>query len=56
LIRELGRNYNITAEVLQEACQEARRQIKPIERLEIFDEIFKVRSFEERYERGEIGS
>jgi hypothetical protein len=40
---------------LEAAGMTAREQIKPRERLEILDEIYKVRKMEESYEKGEIG-
>lgn len=56
IFRKLGKSRGITADKLEEAGRDAQRQIKPRERLEILDEIYKVRRMEESYERGEIGS
>ncbi|OJJ41556.1 hypothetical protein ASPWEDRAFT_271934 [Aspergillus wentii DTO 134E9] len=55
ILRKLGK-YNITSEKLQEVAHDAKRQIKPLDKLEILDEIFRVRKLEERYERGEVDS
>lgn len=48
-------SHGITVEKLREASQEARRHINPAHRLEVLDEIYYVRSMEEKYLRGEIG-
>ncbi|KAF3484301.1 uncharacterized protein GIQ15_03625 [Arthroderma uncinatum] len=53
LFRKLGNN-GITANKLEEAGRDAQSQIKPRERLDILDEIYKVRRAEESYERGEV--
>lgn len=55
ILRELGDSHGITAEKLRDAGQDVRRQIQPTERLKVLDEIYNVRSAEERYLRGEIG-
>jgi hypothetical protein len=54
ILRELGESHGITAEKLREAGQDVRRQISPIERLKVLDEIYNVRNAEEKYLRGEI--
>lgn len=54
ILRKLD-SCGITPEKLQEVAHDARRQLKPPEKIEIFDEIFRVRRMEQRYERGEIG-
>ncbi|KAJ9255358.1 hypothetical protein DTO280E4_4255 [Paecilomyces variotii] len=54
ILRELGDSHGITAEKLRDAGQDVRRQIQPTERLKVLDEIYNVRSAEERYLRGEI--
>jgi hypothetical protein len=54
ILRELGESHGITAEKLREAGQDVRRQITPVERLKVLDEIYTVRQAEERYLRGEI--
>ncbi|KAL2000643.1 hypothetical protein VTN02DRAFT_2808 [Thermoascus thermophilus] len=53
IFRKLGK-YGITAEKLREVAHDSKRQIKPPERIEILDEIFRVRKLEERFERGEV--
>ncbi|EFR00508.1 hypothetical protein MGYG_03511 [Nannizzia gypsea CBS 118893] len=53
IFRKLGKTHGITADKLEEAGRDAQRQIKPRERLDILDEIYKVRRAEECYERGE---
>lgn len=55
IFRKLGKTHGITADKLEEAGRDAQRQIKPRERLDILDEIYKVRRAEECYERGEAG-
>lgn len=55
ILRELGDSHGITAEKLRDAGQDVRRQIQPTERLKVLDEIYYVRTAEERYLRGEIG-
>ena len=55
IFRKLGKSRGITADKLEEAGRDAQRQIKPRERLEILDEIYRVIRMEESYERGEIG-
>lgn len=54
IIQNLGRTHGITADKLEEAGKDAQRHIKPQARLEILDEIYRVKRLEERYERGEI--
>ncbi|EGD92980.1 hypothetical protein TESG_00542 [Trichophyton tonsurans CBS 112818] len=51
IFHQLG---NITTDELEEAGCGAQREIKPRERLDILDEIYKVRRAEESYKRGEI--
>ncbi|KAM5476760.1 hypothetical protein MauCBS54593_000030 [Microsporum audouinii] len=55
IFRKLGKSHGMTADKLEEAGRYAQRQIKPHERLDILDEIYKVRRAEECYERGEAG-
>lgn len=55
IIRNLGK-YGITSDKLKEVAYDAKRQIKPPERMEILDEIFRVRKLEERLERQEVGT
>ncbi|KAL4936404.1 hypothetical protein BDV06DRAFT_93717 [Aspergillus oleicola] len=45
----LRESHAITVEKLQEADQSIRRQITPVERLQVLDEIYRVREEEERY-------
>lgn len=54
ILRKLGK-YGITSDKLKEVAYDAKRQIKPPERMEILEEIFRVRKLEERFERGEVG-
>lgn len=44
-----------TTKRLQQFTSSIRQRVKPAERLEILDEIFRVRRLEEEYENGEIG-
>lgn len=53
ILRKLDKT-GITPEKLQEVAHDARRQLKPPEKIEIFDEIFRVRRMEQRFERGEV--
>ncbi|KAL1860153.1 hypothetical protein Plec18170_002102 [Paecilomyces lecythidis] len=53
ILRKLGK-YGITSDKLKEVAYDAKRQIKPPERMEILEEIFRVRKLEERFERGEV--
>lgn len=40
---------------LRDAAQSVRARITPIERLDILEEIFRVREAEEKWENGELG-
>ncbi|KAL4784624.1 hypothetical protein BJX76DRAFT_356857 [Aspergillus varians] len=57
ILRKLGR-FSITSEKLQEVAQDSKRQLRPEEsmeeKMEILNEIFKVRRLEERFERREV--
>ncbi|KAL2868222.1 uncharacterized protein BJX67DRAFT_380417 [Aspergillus lucknowensis] len=57
ILRKLGK-FNITAEKLEEVARDSKRQLRPEEsieeKMEILNEIFKVRKLEERFERGEV--
>ncbi|KAL4890364.1 hypothetical protein BDV59DRAFT_97272 [Aspergillus ambiguus] len=53
IVRKLGR-FGITPDKLQEVAYDSKRQLRPTTKIEVLDEIFKVRRMEERYERGEI--
>ncbi|KMP03261.1 hypothetical protein CISG_08355 [Coccidioides immitis RMSCC 3703] len=55
IIRNLRKSHNITADKLEEAGRDVKRQIKPRERWDILEEIYAVRRMEESYERDEIG-
>ncbi|GFF61232.1 hypothetical protein IFM51744_10622 [Aspergillus udagawae] len=55
IIRKLGR-FDITADRLQEIAHECKRQLRGPHRLQILDELFKVRRMEELYERGEVNA
>ncbi|KAF9894056.1 hypothetical protein FE257_009029 [Aspergillus nanangensis] len=55
IVRKLGR-FNITPEKLQEVAHDSKRQLRPTSKIEVLDEIFKVRRMEERFERGEVDS
>ncbi|KAL1970407.1 hypothetical protein VTN77DRAFT_5568 [Rasamsonia byssochlamydoides] len=48
------KSRNVTVDLLEDATRSVRRRVKPVERLEILNEIFRVRRAEERYEKGEI--
>ncbi|KAM5455474.1 hypothetical protein McanCB49686_003732 [Microsporum canis] len=54
IFRKLGQTYGITTNMLEEAGRNTKSQIKPYEKLDILDEIYKVRRAEECYESGEI--
>lgn len=56
ILCELRTSHDITAEKLKEAGQDVRRQISPVERLEVLDEIYYVRQMEEHFMCGDIGS
>ncbi|KAL6232179.1 hypothetical protein BDW75DRAFT_243225 [Aspergillus navahoensis] len=49
ILCELRESHAICVEKLREADQAIRRQISPVERLQILDEIYRVRGEEERY-------
>ncbi|KAL4932017.1 DUF2841 domain-containing protein [Aspergillus undulatus] len=49
ILCELRESHAITVEKLKEADQSIRRQIMPVERLQVLDEIYRVRKEEERY-------
>ncbi|KAF4152687.1 hypothetical protein CNMCM6069_001789 [Aspergillus lentulus] len=53
IIRKLGR-FGITTDQLQEIAHDCKRQLRGPHRLQILDEVFRVRRMEERYERGEV--
>lgn len=55
ILCELRSSHDITAEKLREAGQDVRRQISPVERLEVLDEIYYVRQMEEHCLNGDIG-
>lgn len=56
ILCELRTSHDITAEKLKEAGQDVRRQISPVERLEVLDEIYYVRQMEEHFMCGDIGT
>ncbi|KAL4779696.1 hypothetical protein BJX76DRAFT_69354 [Aspergillus varians] len=49
ILCELRQSHAIRVENLKEADQSIRRQISPVERLQVLDEIYRVRGEEERY-------
>ncbi|KAJ5606592.1 hypothetical protein N7510_009373 [Penicillium lagena] len=49
ILRDLRTSHGITARKLREADQPIRRQISPTERLEILDELYRVRHEEEKF-------
>ncbi|KAL2818463.1 hypothetical protein BDW59DRAFT_165537 [Aspergillus cavernicola] len=57
ILRKLGK-FNITSDKLLEVAQDSKRQLRPEEsmeeKMEILNEIFRVRRLEERFERGEV--
>ncbi|GFF76820.1 hypothetical protein IFM62136_09415 [Aspergillus lentulus] len=53
IIRKLG-TFGITTDQLQEISHECKRRLRGPHRLQILDEVFKVRRMEERYERGDV--
>jgi hypothetical protein len=53
-VRKLGK-FGITPEKLQEVAHDSKRQLRPTSKIDVLDEIFKVRRMEERHERGEVG-
>ncbi|KAJ5814560.1 hypothetical protein N7474_006337 [Penicillium riverlandense] len=52
ILRDLRTSHGISARKLREADQPIRRQISPIERLEILDELYRVRHEEEKFLEG----
>ncbi|RAH47227.1 DUF2841 domain-containing protein [Aspergillus brunneoviolaceus CBS 621.78] len=54
ILCELRESHAICIEKLKEADQSVRRQIQPVERLAILDEIYHVRGEQERYLEGRI--
>ncbi|EDP50758.1 hypothetical protein AFUB_070990 [Aspergillus fumigatus A1163] len=54
IIRKLGR-FGITTDQLQEIAHDCKRRLSSPHKLQILDEVFRVRRIEERYERGEVG-
>jgi hypothetical protein len=54
IIRNLGR-HGVTADKLKEVAYDAKRQLNAPEKMEVLDEIFRVRKLEERFERDEVG-
>lgn len=55
ILCELRESHSICVDNLKEADQSIRRQIAPIERLQVLDEIYRVRGEEERYLNGNSG-
>jgi len=55
LLCELRTTYGITARRLREADQPIRRQITPVERLQMMDELYEVREEEEKFLDGTTG-
>ncbi|OXV07331.1 hypothetical protein Egran_04904 [Elaphomyces granulatus] len=53
IIRNLGR-HGVTADKLKEVAYDAKRQLNAPEKMEVLDEIFRVRKLEERFERDEV--
>lgn len=53
-MRKLGK-FGITPDKLQEVAHDSKRQLRPTSKIEVLDEVFKVRRMEERYELGEVG-
>ncbi|EAW12825.1 uncharacterized protein ACLA_012530 [Aspergillus clavatus NRRL 1] len=53
IIRKLER-FGITTDQLQEIAHDCKRQLRGPHRLQILDEVFRVRRMEERFERGEV--
>ncbi|KAB8075909.1 hypothetical protein BDV29DRAFT_189797 [Aspergillus leporis] len=53
IVRKLGK-FGITPEKLQEVAHDSKRQLRPTSKIDVLDEIFKVRRMEERHERGEV--
>ncbi|CBF81911.1 hypothetical protein AN5437.2 [Aspergillus nidulans FGSC A4] len=56
ILCELRESHAICVEKLREADQAIRRQISPVERLQVLDEIYRVRGEEERYLDGRSDS
>ncbi|KAL4915964.1 hypothetical protein BDW62DRAFT_111787 [Aspergillus aurantiobrunneus] len=52
ILCELRESHSICVEKLKEADQSIRRQISPVDRLQVLDEIYQVREEEERYLNG----
>lgn len=55
ILCKLPTSYGITARKLKAADQPIRRQIEPVERLEILDEAYQVREEEEKFLDGVTG-
>lgn len=55
ILCELRTSHGITTQRLKEADQPIRRQITPVERLQILDEVYLVREEEEKFLKGESG-
>lgn len=55
IFRNLRKSRAVTAGKLKEAGLDVIRQIKPTDRLNILNEIYRVRSLEEAYEDGRVG-
>jgi len=52
IIRKLG----IESDKLKDIAHDIKRQIEPQERIDILDELFRVRKLEEQLERQEVGT
>ncbi|KAJ5379742.1 uncharacterized protein N7496_002170 [Penicillium cataractarum] len=52
ILCELRTSHGVTARRLKEADQPIRRQISPTERLQILDEVYRVREEEEKFQEG----
>lgn len=55
ILCELKDSHGVTVEKLCEASKEVRRQIAPADRVHVLDEIYYVRSIEERFLAGKTG-
>ncbi|KAJ5791972.1 uncharacterized protein N7503_007950 [Penicillium pulvis] len=56
ILCEMRTSYGITAHKLKAAEQHIRKQILPIERLRLLDEVYRVREAEEKFQDGFIGN
>lgn len=55
ILRGVDDSRRVSVQELRDAARNVRQRITPVERLDILEEIFRVREAEQRWENGELG-